>query len=111
MDSEQTLLTPDGSTDISNQLFDMTSSITDALAPFMLLSFVITVAFVVLYVVSLIRRRKLENALFDIQKTLHEMNERDKARSKPRSTPNRPESRNETIAASKQQPKGLDPTG
>ncbi len=80
METNQTLYTNDGTTDLGTQLPNITSSITDMLGPFVLLSFVISVIFLVFYVIAMIRRRKLENALFDIQKNLSEMNARDKAR-------------------------------
>lgn len=65
-------------TDIGNQL---TSSITDMLGPVIWLSVALTIVFIVLYISAMIRRRKVENAVLDMQKLLHEMNERDKARS------------------------------
>lgn len=72
------------SLDVSNQLSDITTSLTDTFAPFILLSLVITGLFVMMHIISMFRRRKLENALFDMQRVLHEMNERDKARQGPR---------------------------
>lgn len=73
---------PSGSGNIF-QMPDLAASIQEALAPFILLSVIITVIFAVLYIVSLVRRWKVEQAILDIQKTIHEMNERDKARSTP----------------------------
>lgn len=67
-------------TDIGNQL---TSSITDMLGPVIWLSVALTIVFIVLYISAMIRRRKVENAVLDMQKLLHEMNERDKARMAP----------------------------
>ena len=83
------LFSDDGtSTDISNQLIpDLTSSMTDMMAPFLWLSVGITIVFIVLYVSSILRKRKVENAIFDIQKIVSEMNERDKARSTSQSLP------------------------
>lgn len=84
MNSDQLLSGENGSIDIGTQLPDITSSITDMLMPIVLLSLAMTVIFVGLYISSIVRRRRVENAIFDIQKTLHEMNERDKARSTPK---------------------------
>lgn len=83
MDNEQLYSENTNTTVLSDQLPDMMSSITTMLAPFMLLSFGLTVVFIALYIRSQFRRKKLENAILDMQKTLHEMNERDKARSAP----------------------------
>ena len=80
--SEQFLVGGDGSSiDTGNPLTSLTSSLSDALMPFIWLSVVLTIVFIVLYVSSMLRKRKVENAILDIQKTIHEMNERDKARS------------------------------
>ena len=87
MDIDQLLSGEQDSIDIGTQLPDVTASITDMLAPILWLSVVMTVVFVVLYVSSIVRRRKVENAVLNIQKTLHELNERDKARSTPTSPP------------------------
>lgn len=86
METQPTIVVPEESIesiDISNQLSDVMSSLTETLAPYMLLSLVITLLFVVMYIVSQFRRRKLENAILDMQKVLHEMNEREKARLHP----------------------------
>jgi len=98
MDIDQSLFTNDGAPDISTPLPNITSSITEILAPFILLSFVISIIFIVLYITAMIRRRKLENALFDIQKNLTEMNARDKARSEPINPPSPLHTSNEKIA-------------
>ncbi len=99
METQQTVVIPEGSVDINEQLSDITASFSEMLAPFILLSLAVTAGFMILSIISMVRRRKLENALLDMQKTLHEMNERDKARDKPQQSQARPESRNETIAA------------
>jgi heme exporter protein D len=99
MDTQSPITTPE-SLDISNQLSDITSSMTETLAPFIFLSMALTVIFVIMYIVSVFRRRKVENAVLDMQKILHEMNEREKARTKSQPTPERPESRKEIIADS-----------
>jgi hypothetical protein len=43
-------------------------------------SVVVAIPLFLLYILSLQRKRKMQKAILDIQKTLHEMNERDKAR-------------------------------
>ena len=45
-----------------------------------LASVVILIPFLILYVLSARRKSKVHKAIIDIQQTLHEMNERDKAR-------------------------------
>ena len=101
METQPTVVIPDGSIDMNGQLSDVMSSLTDAMVPFILLSFVITLLFVVLYVVSMIRRRKLENAILDMQKVLHEMNEREKARSTPRPMSDPPKTSEDKILAAR----------
>lgn len=103
MESNQPLVITDGTLDISNQLTQVTSSLTDAFAPLIILSVVITGVFLLLHIISMFRRRKIENALLDMHKLLHEMNERDKARSIPRAATDRPAVRSETIAAAPDQ--------
>lgn len=87
--SEQLLLGNDNGTTngAGAELTDITASISDALGPIIWLSVAVTIIFVALYLSSIMRKRKVENAILDIQKTLHEMNERDKARSAPRPMP------------------------
>lgn len=51
---------------------------------FTIASIALTILILVLWILSMIRRRKMQAAIFDIQATLHEMNERDKARSPAR---------------------------
>ena len=62
------------------------AAINEALAPlvtiftiFTIVSIVLMIGIFVLWIMSMIRTRKVQNAVFDIQKTLHEMNEREKA--------------------------------
>lgn len=74
------ILSGDNSTDSSSLLPDVSSSINDMLAPFIWFSVILTIVFVGLYIYSMVRRRRLENALFDIQKNIAELNERDKSR-------------------------------
>jgi flagellar biosynthesis/type III secretory pathway M-ring protein FliF/YscJ len=45
-----------------------------------LASITIFISFLLLYILSARRKWKMQKAIFDIQKTLHEMNEREKAR-------------------------------
>lgn len=104
MESEQIVTVPTTQTqtiDINGQMSDMLSSLTETLAPMILLSLILSVLFIVMRIITMFRRRKVEKAIFDIQKTLHEMNERDKARSNPQQLPARPEFRNEIIADSR----------
>ena len=96
MNTEQILLESPEATDISTQLPDITSSINDALGPLMWLSVALTIVFLSFYITAMFRRRKLENALFDIQKNISEMNERDKARSRPAASTVQPQRNNET---------------
>lgn len=84
MNVDQLLLRDD--TEISEPLADVTSLI-EALAPLLLLSLALTITVIGLYIRSSLKRRKLEKAILDIQKTVHEMNERDKARNMPTSRP------------------------
>ena len=84
------------SIDIGGQLTEVMGPLMDMLAPIMILSVVVTVLFVFMYILSMFRRRKLEKAILDMQKILHEMNERDKARSLPQ----QPQSKLGTIAGS-----------
>jgi hypothetical protein len=86
-------------TDIGNQL---TSSITDMLGPVIWLSVALTIVFIVLYISAMIRRRKVENAVLDMQKILHEMNERDKARSQPPALALPPKTNSDRIIAAEQ---------
>lgn len=76
------LLGSDISTEAGEPLVDVTS-LTDAAMPLLWLSAALTLLFIALYIRSSLKRRKLEKAILDIQKTVHEINERDKSRSKP----------------------------
>lgn len=67
----------------NNQLQSLPTSITNALAPILLLSTIISVLFLVAYIVSSIRRWKVQQAILDIQKEVKELNERDRNRSMP----------------------------
>lgn len=46
-------------------------------------SLIITLLIFIMWIANWLHRRKVQNAILDIQKTLHEMNERDKARTQP----------------------------
>lgn len=107
MDTNQLFSGEGDTTDLGSQLPDLTSSINDMLAPIMWLSVAISIVFIVLYISAMFRRRKLENALFDMQKTLHEINERDKARSTPAAPTVQPQVRHEkdTIIARSDEPR------
>jgi len=83
------ILSGDTTIDASSLMPDLTSSITDMLAPFIWLSVALTVVFIVFYAMSMLRRRKVENAILDLQKILHEMNERDKSRGSTPAVPPR----------------------
>lgn len=74
------ILSGNESTDSSNLLPDLSSSISNLLAPLIGLSVLLFIVFIGLYLYSMSRRRRLENALFDIQKNIAELNARDKAR-------------------------------
>ena len=87
MNTDQLLSGENGSVDIGSQLPDITSSITSMLMPVIILSFVLTIIFVAVYISSILRRRKVENAILTMEKILHEMNERDKTRSRPTPAP------------------------
>lgn len=50
-------------------------------------SLVLTLVFIVFWITAALHRRKVQNAIIDIQKTLHEMNERDKLRQTPTPQP------------------------
>lgn len=69
---------------------DVNSLVNQSLQPFAaffmiftIFSIALTIAIVVFWILSMVRRRKVQAAILDIQATLHEMNERDKARSAP----------------------------
>lgn len=100
MDTEQ-LFSPDGSSlDIGSRLPDIDSLLSSILGPIMWVSIIITVAFIALYVASILRRRKVENAILDIQKVIHEMNERDKKRNTQPPMPARSQFSTDMIARS-----------
>lgn len=71
----------------SNVLNDAIQPLIGAFVAFTIISIVLTIAIVVIWIMSLIRRRKVQAAIFDIQAVLHEMNERDKLRQQPTSRP------------------------
>ena len=50
-------------------------------------SLILGVVILVLWILSMIRHRKVQAAIFDMQEVLHEMNERDKVRSTPSPAP------------------------
>lgn len=102
MDLDNLLLRDDTSTEIGDPMANV-SSLTDAMAPLMWLSFVLTIIFIGLYVRSIYKRRKLEKAIFDIQKTVHEINQRDKTRNAPALRPQTPGEK-ETIIARVDEP-------
>lgn len=60
----------------------VTQQFTDQFATLFLVgtivSSVITILILVLYIFSAVRKYKVQNAIFDIQKTLHEINDREK---------------------------------
>lgn len=104
MNTDQIIYETSSPTDISNPLSSITSSLTDTLQPFIWLSLALTVLFGAFYITSFFRRRKLENALFDIQKNLREMNERDKVRSATIVTPPQLRHSSDRIIAATEQP-------
>jgi hypothetical protein len=55
-----------------------TSALMASLMPFVILSVISTVLFIALYVFSLIRKFKVEKAIFESRNLLREMNERQK---------------------------------
>ncbi len=63
---------------LDSQLPSLDSSFGGLIAPFMILSTLLTVIFVAAYIASIVRKRKVENAILAMQKELHEMNERAK---------------------------------
>lgn len=95
------LLGNDMSTEAGEPLVDV-SSLTDAAMPLLWLSASLTLLFIALYIRSSLKRRKLEKAILDIQKTVHEINERDKAQS-ARPKPPLPRSDSDRIIAAKPQ--------
>lgn len=68
--------------------------LSDAIAPlitlftiFTVVTITVSIAVIVLWIMGMVRTHKVQNAVFDMQKVLHEMNERDKtARSKDSET-------------------------
>lgn len=62
------------------QMPDITSSITAALLPFILALSIPMVLFAIFYIVTAVRRWKVEKAIFDIQKNVREINERERNR-------------------------------
>lgn len=99
------ILSGDGqSTDLGIDTSTLVSPITDMLAPILWLSVAFSVLFIAFFILSIFRRRKLENALFDIQKILSEMNERDKTRSLPAPPRTQNISEKETVIAQADDP-------
>lgn len=88
MDDPQSLKTT-LTENLTDQLPDITGSITDALAPFIMLSVVSVAVFIIIYITSMIRRWKVDKAILAMQKDIREMNERDKQREAAR-TPSAP---------------------
>ena len=86
--------------DASTLFPDMTSQLTGMMAPFLIASLALSAVFAILYITSALRRRKVERAILDMKKILHEMNERDKDRYGPPKPPRPLPSKNETIASS-----------
>ena len=70
----------DTNTDLTNQLMQQFGSTLTVVA---VASLVLTIIVVVMWIVAMWHRRKVQNAILDIQQTLHEMNERDKQRTRP----------------------------
>lgn len=99
MDSNQLLDLQNGSVDTS-QLPDTGSLLNGLLGPVFWISIALTVLMIALYVFSMMRKRKLERAILDMQKILNEMNERDKARSNPMLKQNQFEQQDKIIAKS-----------
>lgn len=97
-----TQLPPEFTTLQNSQLPDLNSMMDNILGPFMWLSLALTIVFVVLYALSIKRRRKVENAILDIQKILHEMNEREKQHS-PSPAPQQNQDNERIIAAEPRQ--------
>lgn len=100
MNAEQ-LLSDGQGIDTSSLMPDLTSQLTDLLAPVLMASAAVTIVFLALFISSTLRRRKVERAILDIQKTLHEMNERDKARLKPAAPPVPPQNDSDKLIAAK----------
>lgn len=50
---------------------------------FTIISIFLTILILVLWILGMVRRRKVQAAIFDIQAVLHEMNEREKSRLAP----------------------------
>lgn len=80
----QQLQTLQNSDSLTNPLGDLQTQIFDQLATFLLFGVIASIAIfvplIIIYTLSAIRKHKTYKAILDIQKTLHEMNERDKAR-------------------------------
>lgn len=74
-------------------------SVMSTLAPILLLSTILTVVLAVAYIFSVIRRYKVEKAILAMQKDIHELNERDRARSAPPEAPITPVEGERSIAA------------
>ena len=74
-------------------------SIMSTLAPILLLSTILTIVLAVAYIFSVIRRYKVEKAILAMQKDIHELNERDRARSAAPEAPAVPVESERIIAA------------
>lgn len=59
---------------IKNTTDSIVKPILDLLIPLTIVSTILMLVFVAVYLVSAIRRYKVQQAVFDIQKTLHEIN-------------------------------------
>ena len=69
--------------DTSTLTSNVTDQIVDQLSSLILVGIIvsaaITIPFLILYILSAIRKHKVQTAIFDIQKTLHEINDLQKS--------------------------------
>ena len=70
-----------------SSLFQLPSGLVTVLTIGSIVVTVLSVVIMILYLVSLVRRWKVQTAILDIQKQVHEMNERQKAQVVPAPVP------------------------
>lgn len=86
----ESLLGTDTAGSLSPTINVDTNAIMATLLPFLVISVLISLLFAVLYVLSIIRKFRVEKAIFETRDILREMNERQKALATPVTVPTKP---------------------
>lgn len=79
----ESLLGTDTTGGISPTIAVDTSAIMATLLPFLIISVLVSLLFAVLYILSIVRKFRVEKAIFETRDILREMNERQKAIATP----------------------------